>query len=64
MHEIRNPLETLANLNYLVRQAADDADQVREYARQAEEQIQTLSRIATQTLGFARLRKRPKPSIW
>ncbi len=61
MHEIRNPLETLANLNYLVRQVAHDPAQVREYSRQAEEQIQTLSRIATQTLGFARLSEAHKP---
>lgn len=61
MHELRNPLETLANLNYLILHAADDPDQVRNYARSSEEQLRTLSRIAYQSLGFARLSESPKP---
>ena len=60
MHELRNPLETLTNLNYLIFHSADDAEQVRNYARLGEEQLQTLSRIARQSLGFARLSEAPK----
>ena len=60
MHELRNPLETLANLNYLILQGANDPDQVRMYARLSEEQLNTLSRIAHQSLGFARLSESPR----
>ena len=60
MHELRNPLETLSNLNYLILHAADHPDQVRNYARLSEEQLHTLSRIADQSLGFARLSESPK----
>ena len=31
MHKVRNPLETLVNLNYLILHSADDPDQVRSY---------------------------------
>ena len=55
MHELRNPLNTLANLNYLILDAADDPEQVRYYAHLGEEQLLTLSRIAHQSLDFARL---------
>ena len=55
MHEIRNPLETLGHLSYLAFHEADNPDQVRTYMRMAEEQIRNLSRIATQTLSFAKL---------
>lgn len=60
MHELRNPLETLANLNYLILHAADDPDQVRNYALLGEEQLRMLSRIAHQSLDFARLSESPK----
>ena len=55
MHEIRNPLETLGHLCYLAHQQADEPDQVRSYMAMAEEQLRTLSRIANQTLSFAKL---------
>ena len=61
MHEIRNPLETLGHLSYLAYQQADDPDQVRNYMRMAEEQIRTLSRIASQTLSFAKVSQERKP---
>ena len=55
MHEIRNPLETVGNLIHLGRLDAEDPVLVRRYMDLAEEQVSTLSRIANQTLGFARL---------
>ena len=60
MHELRNPLETLINLNHLILHSADDSEQVKIYARLGEEQLETLSRIAHQSLGFARLSEAPK----
>lgn len=61
MHEIRNPLETLGHLCYLAEQEAEDPNQVREYMHMAEEQIRNLSRIASQTLSFAKLSQERKP---
>ena len=61
MHEIRNPLETLGHLCYLAGQEAEDPDQVRRYMVSAEEQLRTLSRIASQTLSFAKLSQDRKP---
>lgn len=55
MHELRNPLETLTNLNYLILEAADNAEEVRRCARLGKEQLLLLSRIARQSLRFARL---------
>jgi signal transduction histidine kinase len=59
MHEIRNPLEAVG---YLVHLATDEAEPavVREYLRQAEEQMATVHQIAAQTLGFARLLPTPQ----
>ena len=62
MHEIRNPLEALSYLNFLALSQIEKPDQVRKYLQLAEEQIVTLSKIATQTLSFARLAS-AKPSI-
>ena len=61
MHEIRNPLETLGHICYLADQLADDPAQVRSYMGMAEEQLRTLSRIASQTLSFAKLSQERKP---
>jgi signal transduction histidine kinase len=61
MHEIRNPLEALGHLVYLVRQDAGNPELVDRYMELAEEQVETLNRIATQTLGFARLSTSKKP---
>ena len=60
LHEIRNPLEALGNLTYLAYEEADNPDKVRQYMRQAEEQMATLNHIASQTLGFARSSPSPK----
>ncbi len=61
MHEIRNPLEALGHLNYLALKCADQSVKVREYLTRAEEQLATLNRIASQSLGFARSLSSPRP---
>jgi signal transduction histidine kinase len=59
MHEIRNPLEALGHLTYLTLQASHNAEEVTKYMRMAEEQIATLNRIISQTLGYARSESKP-----
>ena len=61
MHEIKNPLEALGHLTYLTAQEADHPEQVRKYMSLAEEQMSTLTSIANQTLGIARVSTVPKP---
>ena len=61
MHEIRNPLEALGHLVYLVRQDAENPELIGKYIDLAQEQVTTLNRIASQTLGFARLSTSRKP---
>ena len=62
MHEIRNPLEALGHLTYLTLNDPHDPEKVVKYMRMAEEQMATLNRIVSQTLGFARTTSTPKPS--
>lgn len=57
-HEINNPLESVLNLLYLVRQA-DNLEQARQYALQAEEEIQRAAHIASGTLNFHKQQSRP-----
>lgn len=52
-HEINSPLEAVLNLLYLIR-TADDLNQARGYAAQADEEIQRVAHIATNTLQFHR----------
>jgi signal transduction histidine kinase len=54
VHDIRNPLEALANLLYLSELEAADSKAVRKYLALADEQILTVTKIATQTLTFAK----------
>jgi signal transduction histidine kinase len=61
MHEIKNPLEALGNLTFLAAEEADHPEKVRKYMSLAEEQMATLSHIANQTLGIARISSVPKP---
>jgi signal transduction histidine kinase len=61
MHEVRNPLEALGDLIYLADKEASNPEKVREYMGLADEQIQTISRIAGQTLGFAKASESPCP---
>jgi signal transduction histidine kinase len=60
MHEIRNPMEALANLAYLTSMDAEDPVKVREYMRLADEQIAHANRIANQTLGYVRAAPSPQ----
>lgn len=62
MHEIRNPLEALGHLTYLTLNDPRDPEKVMKYMRMAEEQMATLNRIVSQTLGFARTLSVPKES--
>src|SRR5271170_1909507 len=56
IHDIRNPLEALANLLYLseLELEADNGVAVRRYLGLASEQIDTVTKIASQTLTFAK----------
>ena len=54
VHDIRNPLEALANLLYLCELDAANQDEVLKYLTLAEEQIVTVNQIATKTLAFAK----------
>jgi signal transduction histidine kinase len=62
MHDIRNPLEALSNLTYLILQNPEDSEKVRIYAGQAREQIANAIEIANSTLGFAQASNRPRPT--
>ncbi|SDE66285.1 two-component system sensor histidine kinase NtrB [Terriglobus roseus] len=53
-HEINNPLEAVVNLIYLARLSPTVNEQVREYLRLAEQEIERVSLIARQTLGYFR----------
>jgi len=61
MHEIRNPLQALEYLVFLTLRDAEDAEKVRGYMQGAEEQMATLSQIATGTLRLARDSPSPQP---
>ncbi len=52
-HEINNPLEAVTNLVYLAR-AAEDHDRSRSYLATAEEELERVSHLTKQTLGFYR----------
>jgi PAS domain S-box-containing protein len=52
-HEINNPLESVVNLLYLARRA-NTAEQREQYLDYAEREINRVSHIARQTLGFYR----------
>jgi PAS domain S-box-containing protein len=49
-HEINNPLEAVTNLIYLARSAEDPSN----YLRMAEEELERVSHLTRQTLGFYR----------
>jgi PAS domain S-box-containing protein len=57
-HEINNPLEAVLNLLYLVREAPS-LDEARQYAVQAEQEVQRAAHIASQTLKFHTQQSRP-----
>ncbi|MDE1154398.1 MAG: PAS domain S-box protein [Acidobacteriaceae bacterium] len=51
-HEINNPLESVMNLIYLSRQHSTADAKVQEYLVTAEEELERVSHIARQTLGY------------
>ncbi|RXH56560.1 histidine kinase [Granulicella sibirica] len=52
-HEINNPLESVVNLLYLIEQTVhQDAEQARQFALLAQQELARVSQIATQTLRF------------
>jgi PAS domain S-box-containing protein len=53
-HEINNPLESLVNLIYLARQESGPDGKVYNYLLTAENELDRVSHIARQTLGFYR----------
>jgi PAS domain S-box-containing protein len=53
-HEINNPLEAVTNLLYLARQQEALPDNARELLDLADRELQRVSQIARQTLGFYR----------
>ena len=52
-HEINNPLESITNLLYLV-QKSDSMEEVKEYARIAQDELSRVTEITLQTLRFHR----------
>lgn len=62
MHDIRNPLEALRNLTYLVALESENPEEVRKYIALAEEQIATVIGIADSILGFAKAPASRKPT--
>ena len=61
MHEIKNPLEALGHLTFLAAEEADHPEKVRKYMSLAAEQMATLTNVASQTLGIARISSAPRP---
>ena len=53
-HEINNPLEALMNLIYLARQDCPEESEAHRYLLTAEGELERLSHIARQTLGYYR----------
>lgn len=53
-HEINNPLEAVTNIVWLLQQTADLPDDVRNYLRIAQQELDRVAHITKQTLGFYR----------
>jgi signal transduction histidine kinase len=60
-HEINNPLEAVTNLVYLAKQRAERKD-VRDYLHAVEDELDRISHLTKQTLGFYRESKTPGPT--
>ncbi|HEX3572485.1 MAG TPA: PAS domain S-box protein [Acidobacteriaceae bacterium] len=59
-HEINNPLESLMNLIYLARQNSAGDSKTYQYLVTAEEELERVSHIARQTLGYYRDTGKPE----
>ena len=57
-HEINNPLESITNLLYLVRNSSN-MDEIQQYTKIAEQELARVSEITLQTLRFHRQLNRP-----
>ncbi|MDR5728021.1 MAG: ATP-binding protein, partial [Terriglobia bacterium] len=53
-HEINNPLESVLNLVFLARESSPRDSEAHSYLRTAEKEIERISHIARQTLGYYR----------
>ncbi len=53
-HEVNNPLESITNLIYLARISIADNQEVTEYLTTAEREVERVSHITRQTLGYYR----------
>jgi len=51
-HEINNPLESVINLIFLARQHSESSGKTHQYLLTAEEELERVSHIARQTLGY------------
>ncbi len=60
-HEINNPLEAVTNLIYLVRRTENLPEDTQEYLAMAEQELDRVSHITRQTLGFYRDSSEPGP---
>lgn len=58
-HEINNPLGSVLNLIYLARQESTSPQDVREYLATAESELERVSHIARQALGYYRDTRAP-----
>lgn len=58
-HEINNPLSSVLNLIYLARQPESSKEEVAEYLSTAEAELERVSHIARQTLGYYRDTRTP-----
>jgi PAS domain S-box-containing protein len=59
-HEINNPLASIMNLIFLARQDGVSSEEVRDYLTTAESELDRVSHIARQTLGYYRDAAAPK----
>lgn len=53
-HELNNPLESVTNLLFLMQQSVSTEEEIREYARMAQDELARVSHIVTHTLRFHR----------
>jgi len=58
-HEINNPLEAIGNLLYLAKGEVETSSIAREHLAMAEDELERISHITRQTLGFYRESKLP-----
>src|ERR1700721_724285 len=57
-HDINNPLESITNLLYLIRQS-ESMGEIQQYANLAQEELSRVTEITLQTLRFHRQHSRP-----